>query len=181
MTYSTWSICSFLSVFIQIWCLCQKVTEVLLLLITIISIEDHTGALLLIDWGNRSRVQVPIFRPERITGVPNLPLYNTFQFTCIWNSKSTQVLRLRLPLYQVLRYIFFCFCSFCCFYASFQGYLFCAVSHCPLLSVHSGKLRRNGSKTTAGLLKKQSKRHCISWTVAPLLIVITLNDATALS
>lgn len=94
MSYST-SICSFLSVFIQIGCLCQKVTEVLLLLITIISIEDHTGALLLIDWGNCSSVQVPIFRPERIAGVPNLPLCNTFQFTSIiWNSKSTQVLTL---------------------------------------------------------------------------------------
>lgn len=97
MSYST-NIWSFQSVFIQIWSLCQKVTEVLLLLIPIFSIKDHTGALLLIDGGNRSRVQVAIFRPVSITGVPNLPLCNTFQFSCIiWIvilQSDTQVLTL---------------------------------------------------------------------------------------
>ncbi len=160
MSHSTY-IRRFLSVFIQIWSLCQKVTEVLLFLITIISIKDHTGAFLLIDWGNRSSIQVAIVRPECITGVPNLPLQNTFQFICIGLHYLDSPNQLKywhyscLPLYRVLRYIFFCFYSFCCFSASSRGCLF--VWRHIVLSFQC-ILVEEETKTTSG--QSRSKVNC---------------------
>lgn len=63
------SLCSF----------CKKVAQILLLLVTVVIKAYNTSALLVVDRGNGSRVQVSIFRPICITAIPDFPLENTIK------------------------------------------------------------------------------------------------------
>ena len=97
----------------SLWCFLfhsacrQKIFQVMLLLVSIICVDNKASASLVINGGNSGWIQVPILRPPSTAGVTNFPLEERqvwlFQHSVLVSVQTIQNIRMLYRLVQRYR------------------------------------------------------------------------------